>query len=475
MKLDSFFLKLTIWSGVVFFASLALTRFAWDAPTLTLFSLTSSILIVQKWLWEVFKKEATWKLNCNWFWGILLLTALAISFFLQPQFLLLKNVLLWGGAFYLFVFATQLTIKEKVRLTRALSLIWAAYALVYLSENYFNPGNALVVEWIININTLSVLCLIGLLSLPLWGRSKKTVKIALAIIFLFVLMRTQSFSALLGIFVGSIVIFQGKKYSKAALAGGTILLIGLIFIFRENLFSSLQSRYSWWQNAFTLFLMHPLEGAGYQAFDRFLPFIHWTAQKTLFAHSFPIELLSSWGIAVFITFFTFLILGLGSGNKFFLPLVLGLLVQSLTDYSLLIAGYFWIFAFYYGMMVKTRSIPIKSPVKKLSITAILVVAMFTIWGSIKCPLRAQLLFQQAQNAFNRMDFSTTQKKLEEACLQDPTSPLYPEKLGIFLQQTSQDHNQSLKWMQEALKRNPSNIPLTQHIHGLQPTHATEKR
>ncbi|MDD4005494.1 MAG: O-antigen ligase family protein, partial [Elusimicrobiaceae bacterium] len=143
-------------------------------------------------------------------------------------------------------------------------------------------------------------------------------------------------------------LFLACRAGKRAKAAAALAALGAgLWIYFAD-FSSLQHRLGWWSSAWQMFTLRPLTGFGGGVFEYIFPAVHDVSRfriGSLYAHSWPLELLSEYGAAGFVPLAALTVRQIYRAQAPQKWAAVAALVLSAQDYTLSVPANFAVFCF----------------------------------------------------------------------------------------------------------------------------------
>ncbi|MCX7641803.1 MAG: O-antigen ligase family protein [Elusimicrobiales bacterium] len=179
-----------------------------------------------------------------------------------------------------------------------------------------------------------------------------------AVLFFIAILFTKSIASVFSILISCIVYaFDNRKNidwksNKIMLFIISILFLFLIiFVEPESVFD----RLSWWGSTLKMFYERPIFGWGYSSFTHIISAFSKAELKSIYPHNYFLGILAEGGIFTFAFFIIFIFLSIKNIYTIERYVIIALLVHSFFDIGPDTTCGWWLFMFYLGYVLKTRS------------------------------------------------------------------------------------------------------------------------
>lgn len=230
--------------------------------------------------------------------------------------------------------------------------------------------------------------------------------------------------------------------------------------------SSIIDRWRWWQTAIRIWMMHPLIGSGPGSFEKVAGFYSVRGLKSVFAHSYPLQIAAEWGLLGAAFLFSYWTSIISRSTTYFLSAgLIAILTQNLFDFSLNIPGIALIFWLILGH-ASSENLPALTlrPAGAASILIFALIASALFFAGWRWGIKPLLAWREsliAEEALERGDIISTETHLRKTIFWDSVPAKYYSDLSeiLYLRYQREPANQTLmdesvRMAREALRRDP---------------------
>lgn len=211
---------------------------------------------------------------------------------------------------------------------------------------------------------------------------------------------------------------RAKRWALLTVAALGALWLAANFVLEPH-------RVTWWSSAWQMFMQRPLVGFGGGMFEYVFPAVHEIssgALGSLYAHSWPLELLSEYGLIGFLAMAWFAARGVWRAEPSYKWAAVAVLIVSMQDYVLSVPANFAVFCFLLSsgeMAVAAEPPATLSRGTKLALTGTVLLVVFALCARLPREFMAEKKLLAAMAHYQANRFEQAETAALELCAESP--------------------------------------------------------
>lgn len=203
----------------------------------------------------------------------------------------------------------------------------------------------------------------------------------------------------------------------------TVAVLGAVWLAASFVLEA--HRVTWWSSAWQMFLQRPLVGFGGGMFEYVFPAVHEIssgALGSLYAHSWPLELLAEYGLTGFLAMAWFAARGVWRAEPAYKWSAVAILLIALQDYVLSVPANFAVFCFLLASGEKAAAAAPPAPLSrgtKMVLAGTVLLVVFAVGARLPLEFMAEKQLLAAMAEYQAGRFEQAETAALKLCAQRP--------------------------------------------------------